>query len=304
MLALVARARGEEEEPPLPHPRTTTLEEGQDLEAPLSSLESLGFVFRGLVSRLVERLDLRGLGCVELRCALQLENGARLSRRIGVASPCQDEEILLRLLRLAFERNPPPAPVESVRLLCEGIPLRREQLDLFVPRGPSPSELDETLAELGSICGEDRIGTPQVVDDHRPNAFALKPFRPRKNTSGTPKRSRATSRKKPVSNRYIKATLPGAAPPRRGPRLTMRALRPPMPADVRLTQGRPVHLHSAITRGEILNAAGPWRSTGHWWSKTAHFAVDHYDIQMRDGSVLRICFDWKMKRWQVDGVYD
>ena len=77
-----------------------------------------------------------------------------------------------------------------------------------------------------------------------------------------------------------------------------------MPADVRLTQGRPVHLHSAITRGEILNAAGPWRSTGHWWSKTAHFAVDHYDIQMRDGSVLRICFDWKMKRWQVDGVYD
>ena len=304
LLALVARARGEEEEPPLPQPRTTTLEEGQDLEAPLSSLEPLGFVFRGLVSRLVERLDLRGLGCVELRCALQLENGARLSRRIGVASPCQDEQILLRLLCLAFERNPPPAPVESVRLLCEGIPLRREQLDLFIPRGPSPSALDETLAELGSICGEDRIGTPQVVDDHRPNAFALKPFRPRKNTSGTSKRSRATNREKPVSNRHIKATLPGAAPPRRGPRLTMRALRPPMPADVRLTQGRPVHLHSAITRGEILTAAGPWRSTGHWWSETAHFAVDHYDIQMRDGSVLRICFDWKMKRWQVDGLYD
>ena len=304
LLALIARARGEEEEPPLPEPRTSLLEEGQDLEAPLASLEPLGFVFRGLVSRLVERLDLRGLGCVELRCALQLENGARLSRRIGVASPCQDERILLRLLRLAIERNPPPAPVESVQLLCEGVPLRREQLDLFIPRGPSPSALDETLAELGSICGEDRIGTPEIVDDHRPNAFALKPFRPRKNVMGASKRSRASKRKRPASDRRQKATIPSAPPQRRGPRLTIRALRPPMPADVRLAQGHPVHLRSAITRGEILNAAGPWRSTGHWWSKTAHFAVDHYDIQMRDGSVLRICFDWKVKRWQVDGVYD
>ena len=61
LLSLVARARGEEDEPPLPEPRTTTIEEGQDLEVPIATLEPLTFVLRGLVSRLTERLDLRGL---------------------------------------------------------------------------------------------------------------------------------------------------------------------------------------------------------------------------------------------------
>jgi len=284
LLALVARARGEEDEPPLPEPRTTTLEEGQDLEAAIATLEPLTFILRGLVSRLTERLDLRGLGCVELRLDMTLESGARQSRRIGVASPCQDDRVLLRLLRLAIERDPPLAPVESITLLCEGIALRREQLDLFLPRGPSPGALDQTLAELSSICGEDRVGAPVVVDDHRPDAFALKPFKKPK-PRGTPAQA---------SNRLG----------RRGPRLTMRALRPPVPAEVRLSRGRPSHLQSPLSRGRILNAAGPWRTTGHWWSNPTHFAIDHYDVRLQDGTVLRLCFDWKTKRWQIDGLYD
>jgi protein ImuB len=291
LLELVARARGEEAEPPLPEPRTTTIEEGLDLDVPISSLEPLAFVLRGLVSRLIERLTLRGLGCVELRLALQLENGARQSRRIGVGSPSQDERVLLRLLRLALEGEPPSAAVEGLLLLCEGVPLRREQLDLFIPRGPSPSELDQTLAELGSICGIERVGSPEIVDDHRPDIFALKPFQ----------------RKKPRPEKDVRAPFPEPSRGpnlRRGPRLTMRALRPPLRADVRLERGRPSHLRSAVSQGEVLTAAGPWRTTGHWWSESAHFAIDHYDIQMSDGTILRLCFDWKTKRWQVDGLYD
>jgi len=284
LLQLVARARGEENECPLAEPRVASLEEGIDLETPIESLEPLSFVFRGLVSRLTERLTLRSLGCVELCLTLQLENGARESRRIGVASPCQDERVLLRLLRLALESNPPAAAIERVTLLCEGVPLCREQLDLFLPRGPSPSELDQTLAELAAICGTERVGSPQVVDDHRPGAFALKPF----------------SRKKPRS----KAKIETDRLSQRKPRLTLRALRPPLRAEVRIERGRPVFLRSAVSQGEILGSAGPWRTTGHWWEKSTHYAVDHYDVQMDDGSVLRLCFDWKTKRWQVDGLYD
>lgn len=69
-------------------------------------------------------------------------------------------------------------------------------------------------------------------------------------------------------------------------------------------RGRPAHLQSAISRGEVVVAAGPWRTTGHWWSESTHFAVDHYDVQMRDGTVLRLGFDWRTKRWQIDGFYD
>jgi hypothetical protein len=59
-----------------------------------------------------------------------------------------------------------------------------------------------------------------------------------------------------------------------------------------------------VSQGEILKVAGPWRTTGHWWSEPAHFAVDHFDVQMSDGTVLRLCFDWMGKRWHIDGLYD
>ncbi|MEM9175120.1 MAG: DNA polymerase Y family protein [Myxococcota bacterium] len=301
LLELVARARGEEEEPPIPEPKTTTLEEGQDLEAAIVSLEPLTFVLRGLVSRLTERLALRGLGCTELRLGLELENGARQSRRVGVATPSQDEQVLLRLLRLTVERAPPMAPIESVTLLCEALPLRREQLDLFLPRGPSPSDLDQTLAELASLCGEDRVGAPEIVDTHRPDAFGLKPFRKPKR----PNAVQGSKRARPArQTRSEAAHPPRTAPPRRGPRLSMRALRPAVRAQVHLVNGRPAHLRCRLGQGEIVKAAGPWRTTGHWWSESAHFAVDHYDIELGDGTVLRLAFDWKTKRWQIDGLYD
>jgi protein ImuB len=287
LLTLVARARGEESEPPMTEPRVRSLEEGIDLEVPIESLEPLSFVFRGLVSRLTERLILRSLGCMDLRLALQLANGARESRRIGVASPCQDERVLLRLLRLAIEAQPPAAAIERVTLISEGVPLRREQLDLFLPRGPSPSQLDQTLAELSAICGAERVGSPEVVDDHRPDAFALRPF----------------SKKKPRSRNQNEANRHNRQSQRK-PRLTLRVLRPPLRAEVRIERGSPVFLRSAVSQGEVLNSAGPWRTTGHWWSKSTHFAVDHYDVQMSDGSVLRLCFNWRTKWWQVDGLYD
>lgn len=288
LLELVARARGEATEPPLPEPHTTTLEERIDLEAPIASLEPLRFVLHGLLSRLVERLALRGLGCSELHLQLQLEDGGHPSRRLGLESPCQDARVLGRLLGLAIERDPPAAAVEGLVLACEGVPLAREQLDLFLPRGPSPSALDQTLAELAAICGPDRVGAPQPVDDHRPDAFGLRPFR----------RSRARARAPD------RPGAPRLRPPRRGASLTMRALRPPLHADVRLERSRPAHLRSPLCRGRLVVVSGPWRTTGYWWSSTAHFAVDHYDVQLEDGTLLRLRHDWKARRWQIDGLYD
>jgi protein ImuB len=91
---------------------------------------------------------------------------------------------------------------------------------------------------------------------------------------------------------------------REAARLTLRAVRPPAPASVRVEGGRPVFVRSAVSQGEVVEIAGPWRTTGQWWSEAGHFAVDHYDVQMSDGNVLRLCFDWRQNQWQVDGLYD
>src|SRR5690606_24073010 len=247
ILELVARARGERIEPPLAAPQANVLEEGIDLEWAIERLEPLAFVLRGLVSRLAERLALRGLGCGELALSLRFEAGGLDERRLALASPTGDAQVLLRTIRQALESRPPAAAVDGVVVSCEGAALRREQLDLFLPRGPDPNRLDQTLAALGAICGATRVGSPAVLDEHRPDAFALHPFT-----------GRTVS---PLTRRPDAATMPLARSGRERAtsRLTLRAIRPPAPAEVRIAGGRPVFVRSAVARGEILEVAGPWR---------------------------------------------
>lgn len=86
--------------------------------------------------------------------------------------------------------------------------------------------------------------------------------------------------------------------------LAIRALRPPLDASVRVCQGLPEHVRSAIANGRVLQIAGPWRTTGGWWSREDHFAFDSYDVHTADGTVSRLRFDHLRKNWQIDAVYD
>ncbi|TMA31228.1 MAG: hypothetical protein E6J87_16305, partial [Deltaproteobacteria bacterium] len=84
-LELLRVARGEAVSVPLPEARDLHLVEAIDLEAPIDRLEPLLFVLQGLLSRLLERLGARHLGCGDLDLSLELADGARDARRIGVA---------------------------------------------------------------------------------------------------------------------------------------------------------------------------------------------------------------------------
>lgn len=294
-LSLVARARGREVESPLPEPKGTRLEEAIDLEYPAEQLEALSFVVRGLLSRLSERLTLRGLGCGALDLQLGLEGGACDARRIGVAAPTCDLRVLLRLVMLALEASPPTAAIEKVTLCTEGRVVRTSQLDLFQLPGPDPAALDRTLSELESLCGSGRVGAPEVSDDHLPDSFGVRPFPMNgpvrsSNEQGEPRRPAVRGRISSADDH--------------GLRLVVRALRPPVSAEVRVQSGLPAQIRSAISSGNIVHAAGPWRTTGRWWSEDDRFAVDHYDVLTSDGSLLRLRFDWIRRLWEVDAIYD
>ena len=290
ILDLIARARGEEVEPPLPAPTDTRLEEAIDLDSPIAHLEPLSFVLRGLLSRLTERLSLRALACGPLDLTLVVEGGGRDARRVGVAAPTLDVRVLLRLALRALTDRPPDAPVESLSISTRGLPGRSDQLDLFRPRGPDPATLDRTLCKLESLCGEGRVGAPEVGDTHHPGAFGLKPFQPPSTRSGEASRTRR-DRAGPDAS-----ALPS--------RPAVRALRPPVSAEVRVDHGQPSFIRSAVSNGPVVMAAGPWRTTGHWWSEQDRFALDHFDVQVGDGTVVRLCFDWLQRVWQIDGIYD
>ncbi len=122
LLALVARARGEETQTQLATPADKRLEEAIDLEYAIDRLEPILFVLRGLLSRLAERLTLRGLAYGPLDLHLGLAGGGRDVRQVGVAAPTRDVRVLLRLLSLTLEGQPPGGPIESLSLATEGQP--------------------------------------------------------------------------------------------------------------------------------------------------------------------------------------
>lgn len=283
VLTLCSRARGEEVSTPLPTWKQRRLREAIDLTHPVEQLEPLLFVLRGVLSRLIQRLQLHGQACGTLDLELGLSGGGREQRRVTPSAPTNDTRVLLRLLSLCLESHSPRAAVESLELATKGQEIRSHQLDLFGPRGPDPETLDRTLAELEALCGHGRVGAPRALDDHRPDLFGVAPFLP---TASQPPEIREDTRSE-------------AFPPP-----GVRALRPPAPARVRLAGGRPAFLHSAVASGEILGAAGPWRMSGHWWNERERFAFDYFDVEVEDASVLRLRFDWVKKRWQIDAIYD
>ncbi len=312
---LLARMRGEAAEPPLPRPRETRCEEALDLEHPIERLEPLGFVLRGMLSRLVERLEVRGLAAGPLELRMELLGGRSDARRIGVAAPTNEVRTLLRLVNLALEQRSPEAPVAALALATRGRPARRDQLDLFRPTGPAPAELSRTLAELEALCGEGRVGAPAVRDEHRPDAYALTPFTLQGETALAERtRTRAVRSGTDHERTRTRAVRTGAEAVREGPgvayetaappRLGLRALRPPEPVEVTAPGGTPQWLNGRIASGRIVARSGPWRTTGGWWSPERHHAFDHWDVATKEGTVVRLRHDRKTHRWEIDGVYD
>jgi len=276
--ALLALARGEDRAPPPPVPPALRLEEATDLEAPIERLEPLGFVLRGLVARLAERLACRGLAFGDLELALGLDGGGRDARRVGMAAPTLDERVVLRLALLALEAAPPGAAIERVAVASVGRAAAGDQLDFFRPAGPAPAALARTLAELAVLVGSERVGAPTVADDHRPDACCMAPFRV------------------PRPREPLAPTASGV--------LAVRALRPPLPARVRTAGGRPSWVESALANGRVEHASGPWRTSGRWWSEAERFAFDHFDVATADGWVVRLRLDLLTHRWEIDAVYD
>ena len=67
---------------------------------------------------------------------------------------------------------------------------------------------------------------------------------------------------------------------------------------------RPEWIRSAVVNGRVVRVAGPWRTTGHWWSPEQRFAFDSFDVQTSDGGVARLRLDHMRRCWQIDAVYD
>ena len=174
-----ALARGDDVRPLVPDVPEERFEASLDLEWPIEGLEPLSFVLTRLLEPLSIRLERRDRGVAVLHVHLGLVTKDVHARRLELPSPLRDVRALRTLALLDLESHPPPGEsiaIDRVTVTIDPTPGRILQHTLFTRPHPTPEQLSTLLARLGAAMGQDRIGSPAVVDSYRPGVFAMKPF--------------------------------------------------------------------------------------------------------------------------------
>jgi len=264
-----------------------------DLEHPISELEPLSFIFGRLLHQLCAALDAYALATNELYVTMKLEDQTTHERKLSLPHPMRDHKVFLKLLLLDAEMHPPQAAVTSVSITCEPVKPRVLQSGLFVPLAPAPDKLELTLARLAKLVGEENIGSPALLDTHRPDAFSMKRF-----TLQTDSDRRRRRKKQPQP----------AITPRQC--LGFRRFRPPLRAIVEVKQGWPIQISAwgkqRSVYGKVVDLAGPWRTTGDWWRDDS-WARDEWDVTLErlgKQTLYRVYRELKTENWFVEGNYD
>jgi len=81
----------------------------------------------------------------------------------------------------------------------------------------------------------------------------------------------------------------------------MRLFRPPRPARVEIARGRPSFVAAPGVRGRVMEWAGPWRTSGDWWTFDP-WLRDEWDMALSDGALYRLYCE--PRGWFVEGSYD
>ncbi len=269
-------ARGSVHRPLKPAPLGISYEDRYELEHELSLLEPLLFILSRLVNELVTRLTSQSMATTELRLTLDLANRESHQRTLKLPFPTRDAKMMVKLMQLDLEAHPPGAPVLAATLAMEPVEPRIVQHGLYVPPAPEPEKLELTLTKIRSMVGEANAGSPRLLDTHRPAAWEMTPVQP---VAGGENRSPGNSR------------------------LAFRYFSPVLGARVELRSDRPARIFAPGVYGTVLEAAGPWRTSGDWWTADP-WDRDDWDIGLNNGGLYRIYLKRPAEAWFVEGAYD
>jgi len=278
---LRALARGEHPHLMVPEEPIFTLEEFIAFDAPIELLDSLLFVLGPMLDQLLVRAQNRSFALASVTVKLGLDGGGEHERTIKPALPVLQREVLLKLLHLDLQANPPAAGVMSLFVRAEPGDRSKVQLGLFAPQLPEALRLDVTLARIAALVGAERVGKAKLLDTHRPDSFKMERFM-------VP----TTSAKKDVAPRHSVA---------------MRRCRPPWHLDVQHMGQRLASFSLHGKRYTIQEAYGPWRKSGSWWSSDV-WSLEEWDVRATskadDMLLCLITHDLLRQRWQLEALYD
>src|SRR3984885_6694635 len=165
-----------------------------NMHAAVEQLDPLSFLLGRLLAQLCARLAARSLAATAIRVRFELqpdfENAldrrkeifrkidppGAFERELQLPISSRDSKMLLKLLRLRLQSNPPGAPVRKITLGAESARPRATQGGLFLPSFPDPEKLEVTIARIANVVGEGNVGSPSLVDTWRPGEFHMQRF--------------------------------------------------------------------------------------------------------------------------------
>jgi protein ImuB len=60
-----------------------------------------------------------------------------------------------------------------------------------------------------------------------------------------------------------------------------------------------------LAAGVVVGRAGPWRSSGAWWTLDASgWDRDEWDLELADGAVYRLSRNRVSGSWDIEGIFD
>ena len=281
---LQALSRGEHPHLLVPSepPTDAVLSESTELEHPVDLLEPLLFLLGRMLEQLVARAAERALAIawVETRLVLDCATRKEHSRVVRPAMPEHNHRTLLKLIQLDLEMHPPEAAVIALNMQAQPARPQTVQQGLFVSQTPEAGRLEVLLARLRKLVGEDRIGAPELLDSHRPDAFRMAPFLP--NTS--------------VPSQAAAHGIAASA---------LRMLRPPRTVLVEVQDTRLVALFLDGRKLYIHQASGPWKVSGAWWTNS-DWCREEWDVALGEQERLycRVAYDPGARCWYLTGIYD
>jgi protein ImuB len=279
-----------------PMEATFTLEEFCAFETPVEQIDSLLFVGARMIDCVATRAAARALSLASLEVEMKLDGGVLYRRTIRPALATTDRKFLLKLLQLEVAAHPPQAAVLALTLRAQAGQSSKVQLGLFAPQTPEPSRLDVTIARLKAIAGDDRVGSPMLLDTHRPGSFRMADFSV---VEPGPRAPRIVD----AAERDVSSTRPSMA---------LRRVRPPAPVRVQLDALKPIAFRDREQSYQVSAAYGPWRSSGCWWSTEAlnneYWNSEEWDVLAESSSgassaclLVRNCAN---NHWQLEAFYD
>ena len=276
-------ACGEDASPFQPADEQRPILERIELEWPIEGLEPLSFVLARLCDALETRLERADRGAVVVSTRLLLVTREAHARVLHLPAAMRDARMLRTLILLDLESHPPAAGIDAVEIEVEVAPGRIVQTTLLARPLPSAEQITTLLARLRALMGESRVGAPAVVDSHDEREVAMAPFRVEPGRFST------------ALDHIVAKTA-------------LRRFRLPMAARVVTDRQAPAEVWPSARRlpgGRIVARAGPWRSSGRWWSLDGPaWDRDVWDIETAAGQVYRLSRDRRTSQWAIEGIVD